>query len=82
MLQLRCALTLVACSVQSPNILIMAAMYALCSEGTMTRRRVFQIAPSAAAQPAGVSGRQPPLTSFRCHNFWVHQMIYVTGPAA
>ena len=57
-LQLRC--TLVACSVQSPNMLIMAAMYALCSEGTMTRRRVFQIVPSAAAQPAGVLGRQPP----------------------
>jgi hypothetical protein len=77
--QLRC--TLVACSVQSPNMLIMAAMYALCSEGTMTRRRVFQIAPSAAGQPAGVLGRQPPFTSFRRHNFWVHQMIYISGTA-
>jgi hypothetical protein len=44
-------LTRVACSVQSPNMLIMAAMYALCSEGTMTRRRVFQISPSAAGHP-------------------------------
>lgn len=65
-------LTLVACSVQSPNMATMAAMYALCSEGTMTRRRVFQIAPSAAGQPAGVLGRQPPFKSFRCHSFWVH----------
>ena len=68
----RCALTFVACSVQSPNMATMAAMYALCSDGTMTRRRVFQIAPSAAGQP----GRHPwDAFSMRRHKVWVCRVV-------
>ena len=42
--------TLVACSVQSPNMSTIAVMYARCSDGTIARRRVFQISPSAAGR--------------------------------